>query len=211
VAGQATSSYVDGSAPPGPYYLVRAFYLGWESANSNGATPAIEDYDGLPAAIDNCPAAFNVVQLDTDASSRTLTDTGQVLNGGRTFGVATGDIDGDGDLDLVLADDGGPNRVWRNDGAGVFSDTGQALGGTSGSAAAALGDLDGDGDLDVVFANQGEPNTVWRNNGDATFTDSGQALGASSRTTGVALGDFDRDLDVAFSNMIDADTVWRNG
>ena len=61
-------------------------------------------------------------------------------------------MDGDGDLDLV----GGnsisstvTNRVYVNDGAGNFTESGQTLG-ASGTHSVILGDVDGDGDLDLA-------------------------------------------------------------
>ena len=65
--------------------------------------------------------------------------------------IATGDLDDDGDLDLLLSTstinewDEGEVRVYVNNGAGVFEFA--ARFGKSG--ALALGDLDNDGDLDV--------------------------------------------------------------
>jgi hypothetical protein len=57
--------------------------------------------------------------------------------------VALGDVDGDGDLDVFVANNGQANRVWVNDGSGGFSDSGQSLG-SSFSYGVALGDVDGD-------------------------------------------------------------------
>lgn len=41
-----------------------------------------------------------------------------------------------------------PEHLWRNDGTGPFTDSGQALGSDE-SRAVTLGDVEGDGDLDV--------------------------------------------------------------
>lgn len=99
-----------------------------------------------------------------------------------------------------------------NNGAGVFTNSGQALGSYS-SQAVALGDVDGDLDLDAMIGNNGA-NKLWKNNGSGTFTDSGQTPGAQS-TFGVALGDVDGDLDLDayFANGSgsgDPDEVWIN-
>ena len=125
-------------------------------------------------------------------------DSGQDLGGLRALAVALGDMDGDGDLDAVVAMPAGPaalgdgpdaanagNAVWLNNGSGTFSDSGQSLGGNRQHVA--LADLDGDGDLDAFFASNGA-NTVWLNNGAGTLSDSGQSLG-SANSSHVALAD----------------------
>ncbi len=69
-----------------------------------------------------------------------------------THGVALGDIDGDGDLDLVCANQG-PNAVFLNSG-GVFSVFPSWMSGTANTSRdVALGYVDNDLWLDAVFAN----------------------------------------------------------
>ena len=129
-------------------------------------------------------------------------DSGQNLGSSSSQGVALGAVDGDGDLDAFVTNAewpaGGPNKLWLNDGAGTFVDSGQSLGGF-GSRDVALGDLDGDGDLDAFVANRGSnfglPNKVWLNDGLGNFTDSGQSLGNSSSRS-LSLGDLDGDGDL---------------
>jgi len=69
-------------------------------------------------------------------------------------GATLADVDGDRDLDLVLAVHGAPNRLLVNDGTGVFEPAdGAGFEASRGSTTSALADIDGDGDLDVYFAN----------------------------------------------------------
>jgi hypothetical protein len=67
-----------------------------------------------------------------------------------------------GDLDTWVANRSQANLVWLNDGLGVYTDSGQALG-SSWSQNVSLGDVDGDGDLDAWVANYIGDNRVWLN------------------------------------------------
>ncbi len=70
---------------------------------------------------------------------------------GRSLGVAWFDFEGDGDMDMYVANDVSTNGVFRNDGDGTFSD----IGATSlaadyrGAMGMAVGDIDDDGDDDL--------------------------------------------------------------
>ncbi len=69
-------------------------------------------------------------------------------------GAALVDVDGDGDLDLLVNALGGGTRLFRNDGKGHFLEVIEAgLIRKFGSMSMALADLDGDGALDLYVAN----------------------------------------------------------
>jgi hypothetical protein len=97
---------------------------------------------------------------------------------GPALGVSTADFNGDGWIDIYVANDGQPNQLWMNQRNGTFINTallaGAALG-ASGEAKAgmsrefgpALGvstaDFNGDGWIDIYVANDGQPNQLWIN------------------------------------------------
>jgi hypothetical protein len=68
-------------------------------------------------------------------------------------GVAFADIDGDGDLDLIINSIGGGTHIFFNDGQGRFSSGPQVLNPGRGGTSLALADANGDGTLDLYIAN----------------------------------------------------------
>jgi len=123
---------------------------------------------------------------------------------GATTGIAVGDLDGDGDLDVVLAKatETGRNRVFLNDGKARFTDaTSSSLPEGKGTYwSVTLGDADGDGDLDVVFSGN---TRLLLNDGKAKFTDvTASALPGVGLSSDAAFGDLDRDgdPDLVFAN-----------
>lgn len=98
-----------------------------------------------------------------------------------------------------------PDRLFRNDGNGAFTDISREAG-ISRTFGPGLGvvcaDLDADGWTDIYVANDGQPNQLWHNNRDGTFTDRGlmsgsavNAFGVAEASMGVTAGDIDGDGD----------------
>lgn len=140
---------------------------------------------------------------------------------GYGMGVATGDVDGDGDVDLYVANYG-PNQLWRNDGDGTFTDVTAAANADDPrwSIGASFLDYDRDGDLDLYVVNYVEfdlernprcftdssrrdycgpsafpplPDRLLRNGGDGTFEDVTAPSGIA-RQAGAGLGVVSADL-----------------
>ena len=120
-------------------------------------------------------------------------------------GVAAGDLDADGDPDLVFGAIDGGTRVMLNDGEGRFVDHTAASGIDAGwrTVGPALGDLDRDGDLDLYLtAFGGLRHTLWMNDGSGFFVEEALERGAAVASDAVhigttaAMGDVDRDGDL---------------
>jgi hypothetical protein len=118
-----------------------------------------------------------------------------------TQAVALGDVDGDVDLDAFVGSPfSSPNRLYLNDGAGLFTDASVQLPPMTFSQTVALGDMDGDFDLDIVAASDFQ-SLLLVNNGSGTFSSApGPFPSSGGNIYGVALGDVDGDgdLDVLF-------------
>lgn len=124
-------------------------------------------------------------------------------------GIMWVDYDNDGDRDLFISNEGGANRLMRNDGdfsfTNVSATSGLFLNGSF-NYGASWGDYDLDGDLDVYISNYAfveGPNTdldrnhLFRNDGIDTFTDVTAAAGfdpLSELSFQTVWFDYDHDL-----------------
>ena len=138
---------------------------------------------------------------------------------GREFGPALGsaaaDFDGDGWIDLFVANDQRENQLWMNQGGGVFRNRALAAGaalGAGGNAKADMGvdagDFDNDGDEDLFITElAGQGSTLYVNDGAGLFRDRSARLGIRAPSLpytgfGAAWIDVDNDgwLDVVAVN-----------
>ncbi|MDE2979363.1 MAG: CRTAC1 family protein [Acidobacteriota bacterium] len=125
----------------------------------------------------------------------------------KTLGLAPVDIEGDGDIDVVVANDTVRNFLLVNDGSGVFTEDGELYGlayGRDGAATGAMGadaaDFRNDGELGFAIANfANEMTSLYVSQGDPTLW-SDEAITAgigapSRRVLSFGLFFFDYDLD----------------
>jgi enediyne biosynthesis protein E4 len=134
---------------------------------------------------------------------------------GKALGVVASDLDGDGWLDIVVANDGVANNLYHNNGDGTFKDVGPFSGAAysaDGMARAGMGvdaaDFDHDGDPDILITNFSlEGAALYRNGSDNLFTDVTFQTGLREATFmftgwGTKFLDYDNDgdLDVFIAN-----------
>jgi hypothetical protein len=127
---------------------------------------------------------------------------GSEIGNGSGLTIATGDIDGDGDLDLLTASANNV-EVRLNDGKGIFGSPSVISTGTSSTTlirTLTLGDMDGDGDLDLINSyteNRSGYVSVRLNDGAGNFTPwslGGVTIASSNLVLGDVDGDGDLDL-----------------
>jgi len=154
-------------------------------------------------------------------------DNGLGVEMGVAVGASTADYDGDGDLDVFVAqygdwaettpegflhpeggyvaeDNGGPNLLFENTEDGFENVTGEAgISGAHWSLATSFVDLTGDGTPDIHVANDFNNDTFYRNQGDGTFER--VVMGAATSRNGMSseIGDFGGDAraDVFVTNI----------
>lgn len=186
--------------------LVVSNYVQWD--------PKLEPACGTPGSPGYChPNAYHDTpnQLFRNNHDGTFTDitesSGLGAQLGKGMGVAVADYDGDGLMDIFVANDSSPNFLFHNLGHGKFEEAGMMAGvalNDDGRAVASMGvdfrDLDDDGRPDLVFtAMINDTFPVFHNTGAApAFEDitarSGLAVETRTMTGwGVGLYDFDND------------------
>jgi enediyne biosynthesis protein E4 len=169
-----------------------------------------QDFAGLPDVL---------FRNEGNGRFKDVTKSAGVAGSGRGMGVLASDFDGDGRIDLLVANDAESNALWRNRGDGTFENLADPLGlavngqGLSeANMGIAFGDTDGDTLPDVLISHlYNEHTTLWRATGrpeggilyqDQT-SEAGLALDSRPLTGwGIVLADLDLDgrLDVLTTN-----------
>jgi hypothetical protein len=168
------------------------------------------EFNGLPDVLyrNNGDGTFTDVSVQS-----------RIAGNGRGMGCLATDFDGDGWIDILVANDAEANALWHNRHDGTFEDVAAAWGiavngegQVEANMGIAHGDYDGDGRQDVVITHFfGEHITLWRQDRTAgglvlledRTQDAGLALDSLSTTGwGIALADFDQDgwLDLVTTN-----------
>jgi hypothetical protein len=162
---------------------------------------------------DYCPPSVYRPQPDRlyhNNRNGTFTDVTVAAGMGREFGpalgVSTADFNGDGWMDIYVANDGAPNQLWINRHDGTFTNTalgaGAALGAdgeAKGSMGVDAGDFDHDGDEDLFITELArEGHDLYVNDGSGVFEEQAARAGirlASLPYTGFGAAWFDFDND----------------
>jgi tetratricopeptide (TPR) repeat protein len=119
----------------------------------------------------------------------------------QTRDAAFGDFDEDGDIDLLVINEDGSNRLYSNQRQGIFRDITQDAGlpEIKGASAVSVGDYNNDGFLDLFLASsEAGASAMYLNRGDGTFSEDliSDELTASLKNVSVSdaeLFDFDND------------------
>jgi enediyne biosynthesis protein E4 len=131
---------------------------------------------------------------------------GMARESGPTLGVATADFNGDGWIDLFVANDSQQNQLWINQHDGTFRNTALLAGvalSSEGTVKANMGvdagDFDNDGDEDIFVAElAGQGHNLYVNDGSGVFEDHSAHAGIRAPSLpftgfGAAWMDFDND------------------
>jgi hypothetical protein len=191
--------------------------------SAGGSRPrfvAIGDFNGdgvLDLALSNFGNnTVGILQGVGDGTFKPLSTTVALASGANPAGLAVGDFNGDGQLDLAVAESGtGSVSILLGKGNGTFS-AGQPVKSGGSPNAIAVGDFNGDGFLDLAVAK--DVNTtvvnVFSGFGDGTFN-LGDQISADISPVSLAVGDFNGDgiLDLAVANnkSNDASVLLNNG
>ena len=161
------------------------------------------DYDNdgmvdlfIPAASNGGGAGANDLLFRNlgGGSFTRVTDSLVAQDNDRNQGVAWGDFDNDGDLDLFAAG-GLRNHLYRNQGGGSFTlltNSPVSLDGGS-AGGCAWGDYDNDGDLDLFVTSFSRNAWLYRNEAGVDFTRITNAVVLDGPSAGCTWVDFDND------------------
>lgn len=187
------------------------------TAHDRGMASADYDNDGDTDIYISAGYTGNVLWRNNgdDTYSDITSESGTYLNG-QGQGVAWGDFNSDGWLDLFVAQTDGGNRLYINNGGGRFYENSGGFSSQSASIQPVAFDINDDGYTDILVTRTGgSSNLLYLNGGGGGFGEQGNQWGigaASADCQGAAVGDYDRDgdLDVFICNFGGDNLLFRN-
>ncbi len=153
-----------------------------------------------------------------DVTTQAGLETVVIDGGGHRSAVSCGDLDRDGDLDLIVGMWSGGFRVLRND-EGVYIDITDSAGflNPDDPWQSVIYDFNQDGWMDIYSAVDFAPNHLWINQHDGTFVDMAPQAGVDTafNDMGVSISDYDNDgdIDIYVTNIFETglhNTLFRN-
>jgi len=184
--------------------------------DKHGTSIAVADYDhdgwldlyvvnwgkNPSLLIFNPPPKDNVLYRNRgDGTFEDVSQTAGVADDGIGWGGIFFDYDGDTWADLLVANDHGGDKLYRNRRDGTFEDVTASAnieitvnGKPTDGMGVCAGDYDNDGDLDLFLTNFDE-DVLWQNNGDGTFTNTAVEAGVANEGVGwyASFVDYDND------------------
>ena len=139
-----------------------------------------QGYPIYGSPIDYEPDADTLYRNNGDGTFTDISaESGIAAHAGPSMGLISADYDDDGDVDVLIANDGQPNFLFQNDGTGRFQEAGllsgfayDGVGRVHASMGVDGGDFDNDGRLDFhVTSYQNEQATLYRNLGGGLLED----------------------------------------
>jgi hypothetical protein len=246
VTAQAGIEFVHSSGASGDKIMMETFGSGvaWIDYDNDG----FQDLYFVNGAPGTANALYHNNRNGTFADVTRQAGVGATGTGKTVYktGVAVGDYDNDGYLDLYVTAYG-PNILFKNNRNGTFSDVTEAAGVAGGanewSTSTGFLDFDRDGLLDLYVVNyldyrlsenpycglrkegyrlyclptifDGVPDRLFRNNGNGTFTDVSKQAGIANpagKGLGITVCDYDRDgdTDIYIANDMVRNFLYRN-
>ena len=159
----------------GTFTKITTTPISMQQGNGVGATWADYDNDGFPDLFvpDNHQLKNQLYHNDGNGNFSAVTNNPIVNDGGASVASCWGDIDGDGDLDLFVANSNVlfGNYLYRNDGNGKFTRLEKSNTTAGGhSHGCNFVDIDNDGDLDLYVCNDEGVKFLYLNDGAGNFT-----------------------------------------
>ena len=188
-------------------------YVDWRPAIEQSCFAPVGLRDYCHPTTYEAPSVHRLYHNRGDGTFEDVTEAAGISAArGNGLGAAAEDFDGDGRVDLYVANDATPAFLWHNMGDGRFENVADNRGCAydyRGIAIAGMGvaceDFDADGDFDLMVTNiRGQSHLLLENNAGA-FSDISSAMGAprwSLSRTGFGICVFDQDLDGSLDAFI---------